>query len=111
MECSRKLGRLEDAIDAYKNALSLMPNYAEAYNNMGITFMNRESWKAIEAYNNALLLKPDNVEAFKNIGIALRLVELLHRIQNFKNQLDYYLIKRNLSTKGNSQGCNQSSKV
>ena len=67
---------MEEAIDAYKNALLLKPDYAEAYNNAGITLYEQGKLeRAIEAYNNALLLNPDNVEAFKNIGIALRLVE------------------------------------
>ena len=84
---------MEDAIDAYKNALSA--NYAEAYNNVGIAYEQGKLERAIEAYNNAL--KPDNVEAFKNIGIALRLVEFAAPHPELQNQLDYYLIKRNLS--------------
>ena len=34
-------GKLEEAIEAYNKALSIKPDYAEAYNNMGIVLQEQ----------------------------------------------------------------------
>ena len=34
-------GRLDDAIDAYKKSISLKPDYAETYSNMGNVLQHR----------------------------------------------------------------------
>ena len=53
-------GRLEEALEAYKKAISLKPDYAEAYSNLGTTLQDQGKLEeAIEAYNKALSLKPD----------------------------------------------------
>ena len=35
-------GKLEEAIEAYKKAISIKPDYTKAYNNMGIALQNEE---------------------------------------------------------------------
>ena len=53
-------GKLEEAIEAYKKALSLKPDYADAYNNMGNALKDQGKLEeAIEAYKKALSIKPD----------------------------------------------------
>ena len=48
-------GKLEEAIEAYKKALAIKPDYADAYYNMGIALQDRGKLEeAIEAYNKAL---------------------------------------------------------
>ena len=67
----RGLGQLDLAIDSYKKAVSIMPDYAEAYLNMGVA--RKEQGKlneAINAYTRALSLKPDYAEAYLNMGVA-----------------------------------------
>ena len=45
-------GKLEEAIEAYNKALAIKPDYAEAYNNMGIALQDQGKLEeAIEAYN------------------------------------------------------------
>ena len=41
---NQSLGRLDEAKETYKKVISLNPEYAQAYNNMGITLKTRESW-------------------------------------------------------------------
>ena len=36
-------GKLEEAIEAYNKALSMKPDYAEAYNNMGVVLKDKGS--------------------------------------------------------------------
>jgi Tfp pilus assembly protein PilF len=64
---------LEEAIAAYNKALSIKPNYVDAYNNMGNTLKEQGKLEeAIEAYNKALSIKPDYVDAYFNMGNALQ---------------------------------------
>ena len=67
------LGELDLSVEAYNKALSIKPDYAEAYNNMGNVL--REQGKleeAIEDFNKALEIKPDYAECHNNIGITLK---------------------------------------
>ena len=67
------LGRLDEAIEAYKRALSIKPDFAEAYNNMGATLEDQGKLdEAIESYNKAISLKPDYTDAYYNMGNALK---------------------------------------
>ena len=67
------LGKLDEAIETYKKAVSIQPGYVEAYYNMGVAFKSQGKLEeAIEAYNKALSLKPDYAEAYYNIGIILK---------------------------------------
>ncbi|MDA9813374.1 tetratricopeptide repeat protein, partial [Planktomarina temperata] len=66
-------GKLDEAIEAYKKALAIKPDYADAYNNMGNALKDQGKLEeAIEAYNKALAIKPDYAEAYNNMGIALK---------------------------------------
>ena len=57
-------GKQDEAIDAYNKALSIKPDYAEAFNNMGIALKEQGKLEeAIASYNKALSLKPDYAEA------------------------------------------------
>ncbi|MDA9291614.1 tetratricopeptide repeat protein, partial [bacterium] len=67
------LGQLDASIEAYKKALAIKPDYAEAYLNMGVTFREQAQLeKAIAAYNKALAIKPDYADAYNNMGVALK---------------------------------------
>jgi tetratricopeptide (TPR) repeat protein len=65
-------GKTEEAIEAFNKALSIKPDYAEAYYNMGYALKDQDKLEeAIEAYNKALAIKPDYAEAFSNMGNVL----------------------------------------
>ena len=67
MAANKGLGKLEEAIEAYTEALSIKPDYAEAYFNMGNVLCPRNEGlkrleEAIKAYNNmGNALKEDKV--------------------------------------------------
>lgn len=49
----------KEAIDAYNQAIKLKPDYADAYNNKGVSLNDLGlSNEAIEAYNLAIKYKP-----------------------------------------------------
>ena len=65
-------GKFNEATQAYNKALSIKPDYAEAYNNMGNALEEKGKLdEAIQAYNKALSIKPDYAEAHNNMGNAL----------------------------------------
>ena len=60
------------AIDNYKQALKIKPDYAEAYNNMGAALMGKgDPDAAIRSYKKALKIKPEYCESHNNLGNAL----------------------------------------
>ena len=65
----RDCGKFDEAIEAYRKSISLKPDYAEAYNNMGITLKDQNKFEeAIEAYKKSISLKPNYYEAYNNMG-------------------------------------------
>ena len=70
---NKGLGKLDEAIDAFQQAINIKPNYAEAYNNMGVALREKMKLdKAIDAYRNALSIKPDYTDAHLNMGNAFQ---------------------------------------
>lgn len=62
-------GNCYGAIVDYSRSIELNPQYAEAYNNRGYTFMRLQNYKAAYAdLANALVLRPDYVQALMNRG-------------------------------------------
>ena len=67
-----KLGRLDEAIASYQTALSLKPDYAEAYFNLGIALQQQgRLGDAGSSYQQAIHLKPDLLPAYLNMGTLL----------------------------------------
>ncbi|MDB9870387.1 tetratricopeptide repeat protein [Alphaproteobacteria bacterium] len=66
-------GMLDEAIEAYNKAISLKPDYADAYYNMGNVLKDQGKLdEAIEAYNKSISLKPDFVVSYYNMGNILK---------------------------------------
>ncbi|MHC4396954.1 MAG: tetratricopeptide repeat protein [Planctomycetota bacterium] len=69
----KALGRNEDAISAYRQALQLEPDFADAYYNLANALHQQgQCDEAIENYNRAVRLKPDMPEACYNLANALQ---------------------------------------
>ncbi len=67
------MGRLDEAIANYNKAISIDPDFAEAYNNLGIALKGLGRLdEAVESYNRAISINPDFAEAHCNLGNALR---------------------------------------
>ena len=64
-------GQLDEAVEAYSDAIHLKPWYAEAYYNRGMAHAKTEvSPRAIEDWTMAIKLKPEFAPAFYNRGEA-----------------------------------------
>ena len=64
------LGLHKEAIEAYKEAIRVDPDFLEAHFNLGISYgelnLNKE---AVEAYKQVIRIDPDNANAHFNLGI------------------------------------------
>jgi tetratricopeptide (TPR) repeat protein len=74
------LGRYQEAIEAYRQAIRIKPDYAEAYCGLGLAHYKLSRYQdAIESYKQAIRIKPNYVEAHCNLGLAY---DKLGRYQN-----------------------------
>ncbi len=66
----RDKGDNAGAIDHYRQSIRLQPDYAPAYNNLGLTLLSlhREQEAAVEV-TKAIKLKPSYAEAYYNLGL------------------------------------------
>lgn len=64
-------GKFEEAVNAYKQAIKLKPDYSDAYYNLGDAYFQLSLYKeAIEAYKRAVKYQPDFAPTHNNIGTA-----------------------------------------
>jgi COMPASS component SWD3 len=69
----RVQGKMDEAIDAYRKAIELNPNYAGAHYNLGNALRDQEKPdEAIDAYKKAIELNPNYAEAHCNLGHVLK---------------------------------------
>jgi hypothetical protein len=69
----RQKGRVDDAIDYYKFALELDPNYFHARYNLSIALALRGRYdEAVEQCRIYLAACPDDAEMYTNLGVILR---------------------------------------
>jgi tetratricopeptide (TPR) repeat protein len=62
-------GRLDDAIGKYKEALSLAPTFADAWEGLSMAYADKEMWgEAIEAAKKVVELTPDEQLAYTNVS-------------------------------------------
>lgn len=62
-------GKTVASLEYFEKAIRNDPDFAEAYNGMGIAFYEKRDYpSALECYKRALMIKPDFVEAMNNLG-------------------------------------------
>ena len=67
-----QIGMIDKSIESYKKAISIKPDYIEAYINMGLAYQHLGKLEeAIEEFKKALLVKPNYTEAYSNMGNAI----------------------------------------
>jgi predicted O-linked N-acetylglucosamine transferase (SPINDLY family) len=65
-------GKLEEAISVYRQTILLKPDYADAYNNLGLALQDKgDLAAAIESYRKALALNPDHGQAHSNLLLVM----------------------------------------
>ena len=69
--CLHQAGRRPEAIDSYERALTVDPEYALAWNNLGVLSAQEPDSKAQEAFHRALRAKSDLSAARLNLALLL----------------------------------------
>ncbi len=65
------MGQFEEAIQHYKRAVQLRPDYAKTHYSLARAFLSTgRSQEAIEQYRQSLKLQPDLAEARYELGVA-----------------------------------------
>lgn len=68
-----ELQRYEDALNVYRQAINLNPNYAQAWYGQGKTLARLQKYsEALTAYEQAIQILPDYVEAWSGRGFVLK---------------------------------------
>jgi len=82
-----RLGEYDKAIEDYRMAIALRPEYADTYSNLGIALLKKGfSEEAIRNYRIAITLNPGLVNAHRNLAVAL------FTSGRFSEALEHYLI-------------------
>lgn len=69
----RDARKLDDAVLAYRRAVELQPDYADAHNNLGNALREKgDAAAALTSCARAIELKPGYAEAYNNLGNALK---------------------------------------
>ena len=64
-------GDIDGALDAYRQAIYLLPSYARAQNNIGAIYLQRgQLTEALQSYKIALAAEPGVVETLNNMGLC-----------------------------------------
>jgi tetratricopeptide (TPR) repeat protein len=70
------LGKQQEAVNSFKQAIKIKPDYWEAYYNMGVAYSKLEDYpRAIEAFRKTLEFKPDDAQAHYNLGLAYYFID------------------------------------
>ncbi|MDM8532223.1 tetratricopeptide repeat protein [Anaerolineales bacterium HSG25] len=68
-----EIGRHEEALADYAQAIVLSPNYAETYLNRGVTYHNMgRHEEALANYAQAIVLNPNYTDAYNNRGVTYK---------------------------------------
>jgi len=71
--CYAGLGQLDIAVQSYKKALSIKPDYAKAHYNLGGALQELDKLHdSAKSYENAIVFEPENAQAYNNLAIVLR---------------------------------------
>ena len=68
----REQDKLEEATEAYKKAISILPDYAEAYNNLGHVHMVFENFEQARICFEEALLRINPIQNKLGLSLALQ---------------------------------------
>ena len=66
--CQLELGLTEDGRASLEQAISINPNYEEAYYNLGLLYRETEPSRSIDLFAQAVTLDPEYAQAHRELG-------------------------------------------
>ena len=114
-------GKYEEAVNAYKEAIKLKEDYADAHHNLGDAYFQLNQFKeAIDAYKKAIRYQPNLPTAYNNMGTAYyKLGEHKKAIAAYKESirldpkgtLTYYNLAATYLERGNEKAALEQYKI
>jgi len=90
----RELGRYPETIKFLKQAISINPNYADAYSNLGLVYFRiGRNFEAIAALKQATRINPNHAKAHYSLGLTYLILD------NRDSALEEYNILKDLDRK------------
>lgn len=81
---TQRIGRIDQALDAFGKATRLNPSFAEGFSNLGVILKSIGRFEeAIKAYRTALKINPSNAETCLNFGLLLQHIGDLFQAEFF----------------------------
>ena len=69
------LGRWQEAITAFRDAIAISPNHAVAYFGLGVTYSRLENWEeALTYFKKTIELNPTFAEGYLGLGITYNIL-------------------------------------
>ncbi|MDC1386046.1 sulfotransferase [Candidatus Thioglobus sp.] len=89
--CYQSIGQLQEASQAFLNAIKIKSDYTEAHFNLGLIYQQLNKLdSAIKAYKNVISLTPNYPSAHNNLGIIyLEMSQLDIAVEHFEWALAY----------------------
>lgn len=78
---------IDAAINYYNQAIEYQPDYAMAYNNLGVCLQDRDNKKAIENFKTAIKIDHNYADPYYNLGNSLMETNVEEAIENYKFSL------------------------
>ena len=76
--CYKSLGQLDAALKMFEIAVTINPNYAEAFYNLGVVARGQDDFNlAIKSYQSAISIQPNYPDAHNNLGNTFKEQERL----------------------------------
>jgi len=77
--------KFKEAVEAYEQALNLMPNAANCLNNLGAALVSLgKKDQALEVFKRALSIKPEHINSYNNAGV------ILQAQKKYEEAIEYY---------------------
>jgi tetratricopeptide (TPR) repeat protein len=65
-----RMGRYQQSIESFNQAIRITPDYAAAYFNLGIVYTSMgQTQRALESYDEAIRIMPNHANAYNNRAI------------------------------------------
>ncbi len=84
----QKMGKTDEAIGHYHEAIAIEPDFVEVYANLGTLYAQQKQWQsAIDCYQQALKIKPDFTAIQRHLARCLK--QQAMAVDTPKQQLEY----------------------
>jgi O-antigen biosynthesis protein len=83
----QKIGKFQEAIDYYRQAIALDSNYAEVYANLGTLYAQQQQYnQATACYHQALKIKPEFIQVYRYLAKVCQLQQQEEKAQAYLAQ-------------------------